>query len=54
LILKIETLKESRGILFFSKLTMTLLGSTVFSATGLITFSANEFDRKKDKMIANR
>jgi hypothetical protein len=33
---------------------MTLLGSAVFSTTDLIAFSANEFDRKKDKMIANR
>jgi hypothetical protein len=33
---------------------MTLLGSAVFSIIGLIAFSANEFDRKKDKMIANR
>jgi hypothetical protein len=33
---------------------MILLGSTVFSAAGLISFSANEFDIKKDKMIASR
>jgi hypothetical protein len=33
---------------------MTLLGSTIFSSTGFISFSANEFDRKKDKMITSK
>jgi hypothetical protein len=33
---------------------MTLLGSAVFSTIGFIAFSANECDRKKDKIIASR